>query len=1270
MSSNTHNQSTTQEETGVTSSRIYLQLITYLTGFLLFIAINIGFTQLFERLNAQIENEHARLQIGETIIADLTRIENKVYKMATSTSIRGQQKARAEIQTAIQQLDQALNVLEHGGSLQRTTQLNIESQATMLRQIRYRRSQNASEYILEVIDLRPKLIQIESESNTLLNLLMKREQLRDSSQQNDFIQILSDIKDHLRKLPPLFTRMSENANRLFYESQLKLDALEANIQSRKSRYNLIQTTLSASIILIVLLISHLVLRQVTSSNNQLNLLTRELEFQKFAVDQHAIVSSTDAEGRITYANDKFCSISGYSREELLNNTHSLLKSGKQSAAFYTDLWHTIASGQTWHGEICNHDKHHHEYWMDSTIVPLLDSEQKPFQYISISTDVTEHKAMEERIRESNHFLSRLTDTMGEGVYAEDKQGQCIFVNQEAERLLGWKKDELLGKKLYQLIHVHNEDQHPFNTNQANIQQSIAQGTKFSSDTEIFVHKDGHTFPVSIVAAPLYENSSISGTVAVFQDISSRKEAESAMSAAKEAAESASKLKSDFLANMSHEIRTPMNAIIGMSHLVLQTSLNHKQHHQIEKVHQSAESLLRIINDILDFSKIEADKLELEATEFRLDDVFDNLANLLSFKAEEKGLELLFNIASSTPVKLIGDPLRLGQILINLCSNAVKFTEQGEVIIEVEPTNIIDNKITMQFTVSDTGIGMSASQCQSLFQSFNQLDSSTTRKYGGTGLGLAISRKLAEMMEGKIWLTSTENVGSTFYFQAQFGLAAATEITLPSPSEQFPHLRTLVIDKNRSARNIYQSMLNSLGLQTSTISSGEEAIELITTNQDKTSYDLIILAWHMPDLDGLSLLKRLRSLKLKTPPRVMILASPSDHDAILETTENLAIDGIINKPVTPYSLMKSLTSTLHSTSKEKISNSRVHDETSDCILQLQGARILLVEDNEINQEVASSLLEINGLSVIIANNGVEALNQLEQASFDGVLMDIQMPEMDGYEASRRIRQQKAFKDLPIIAMTANAMPSDVGQALSAGMNDHIAKPISTYTLFTTLAHWITPSQQPSKPLNDSAPSTSSNIDTLTVLNTAQAIKRLDNNHALYQKMLTKFSSNQSVVMTDMQEAINQQDQAGAIRGAHTLKTISATIGANKLERIARELEYSFKTKLSEHEPQLEALHTALKITLDAVNHQLALSKPNQPQQSYLQNKQVRLHLDTLKQKLEAYDAESMDDLKAAISANKDQNYHLQFKKLEHLIDRYDYELALSMLNQLLETMDTI
>ena len=770
-----------------------------------------------------------------------------------------------------------------------------------------------------------------------------------------------------------------------------------------------------------------------------------------------------------------------------------------------------------------------------------------------------------------HFRAIFENT-GAGIVSRGADRRLINANQAYLDFIGYTREEL--EVLDPSALMRDEDREPV---RENMERLIRGEISIYRLERRYRRRDGGLRWADVVTTSIRdEQGRLAATTTIVNDITERKALEDELRQAREVAEEATKTKSMFLANMSHEIRTPMNAIIGMSHLALKTGLDAKQRDYVQKIHNAGTALLGIINDILDFSKIEADKLTMETTAFALEDVMSNVSTVVGQKVFEKGLELLFDVDPGVPRRLLGDPLRLGQILTNLVSNSVKFTENGEVCIKVVVVELVGEKVKLEFSVRDTGIGMTPEQAGRMFRPFTQADGSTTRRYGGTGLGLTICKKLVEMMGGAIRVKSEAGTGSTFSFTAWFGIDTATDRLRVVP-ESLDGARVLVADDNSSAREVLAENLGSMTFSVDQVASGAEAVEAVRHQAAAGApYRLVFMDWKMPGMSGV---EAAREIKREAGAPAVIMVTAFGREDVRQEADEAGLDGFLVKPVSPSSLFDAIIQ-LCAPDRAVASAAGASAERR---YALDGMKVLLAEDNEINQQIAIELLEAAGASVEVARNGREAVDKVRSgAAWDAVLMDLQMPELDGISATEAIRADERFRELPIIAMTAHAMVEERERCFAAGMNDHVTKPIEPDVLYQTLLRWFRRGSGTDAPtrLERSPVAHPAALPPIPGIDTAAGLKRVAGNMALYRNLLARFGEGQADAPAAIRAALLAGDRALAERLSHTLKGVSGNIGAAAVQAAAAELERAIRDGAAADAP-IGALERELQSVVGAL-----------------------------------------------------------------------------------------
>ncbi len=760
-----------------------------------------------------------------------------------------------------------------------------------------------------------------------------------------------------------------------------------------------------------------------------------------------------------------------------------------------------------------------------------------------------------RLTETTRELSAIFDTATVGI-ALTRDRRVIRCNAHMEHIFGYEPGELVGTD----TRAWYLDDEAYERLGRELYTEVLAGRQYRGEQQ-FQRRDGRPFWARVACQLFSPERPEEGVLAIVEDTTDEHRAAEALQFAKDAAEQANAAKGSFLANMSHEIRTPMNAIIGMTHLALKTGLDDRQRDYLTKIQRSANHLLGVINDILDFYKIEANKLGLESIDFQLASVLEHFATLVAEKAAAKGLELIFDVGRDVPNQLIGDPLRLGQILINYGNNAVKFTERGEVSVKVRKLSQQDGNVLLRFDVRDTGIGIAPEQQAQLFQSFQQADSSTSRRFGGTGLGLAIVRSLADMMGGEVGVDSQPGLGSTFWFTARLGLGL-------QPAYSFAHAalkgrRMLVVDDNDSARTVLLDLLDGLGFHAEACDGGPAALVAVArADTAGQPFDVVLIDWQMPGMDGIELGRRLRALPLQHPPHRLLITGYGREEVQEQATQE-QFGAVLVKPIHGSALIDHLLPVLTG-GPAAAPAPGPSQAPPPGLRQLRGRRVLVVDDNDINRQIAAELLRDAGLVADTADDGAQAVEAVQARPYDLVLMDMQMPVMDGNQATRAIRalpRTGGLDVLPIIAMTANVMEADRRACLDAGMNDFLSKPVEPERLYALLLAWIKPASVPlpapaaAPPAHDTGAADAA-LEALRHtpgLDVDTGLRRSGHKAALYLSLLQRFVEGQSETPALIAQALADNRGQDARRLAHTLKGVAGNLGAPQVHAAAAALD---------------------------------------------------------------------------------------------------------------------
>lgn len=893
----------------------------------------------------------------------------------------------------------------------------------------------------------------------------------------------------------------------------------------------------------------------------------------------------DAAGIIKKCNLEAVNIFGYSRSELLNTSIDQLLPesfrGKHAHLRGTYLDNPTPRRMGGNRDLFARHKSGSLFPVEIGLVTVALNNE--LHVIAAITDITERKKLERERNKLSQILEMTPDFIG----TADMDGNLGYHNKASFDMLGIPMETDMST-------MHIKNMHPEWAAKLILETAHPQLAKtgvWMGETAL-LHKDGHEIPVSqVIILHRDKNGEPEFISTVMRDISEQKRREQELSEARIAADAASRAKSEFIANMSHEIRTPMNAVLGMTQLMLRTPLSRQQKEYLQKSQGAAKTLLGILNDILDFSKVEAGKLNIEPHIFSLDEVLRNLGVIAASSLKGKSVEIIYDIPHDLPAQIVGDSLRLGQVLINLTSNAIKFTNEGQVVISLTITSLEDQIILIRFAVEDSGIGISPEQWKNLFKGFAQAEASTTRRYGGTGLGLVISKRLVELMGGELEGRSEYGKGTRFEFELPFTVVESyqqKEIQTPLQNK-----RVLLADDNSRTRETIAKIITTFGWQLELATSGNQAIELIQAAHKKQNpFDVMFIDWNMPELSGLATCQKINRELKEARPSVIIMLSQTPDDLADQKIQcdQANVDGLITKPITASMLLDAVSDVI--LARNLIKNTQFESEPTT--QRLAGINILLVEDNELNQEVARELLVQEGAVVQIANNGLEAVELVcnSHVKIDIVLMDVQMPVMDGFEATKKIREMSQFSSLPIIAMTANAMLEDRNAALKAGMNDHIGKPFSLENLVHTLNRWVkiaskvTAEESPLLPVAEPAIAADDHLFGFDVQGT---LIRLGGKPEFYLRFLKSFVGQLEASKSNFRTALNEKDNKQIYLQVHSIKGVAGTMGAVELSAYAKQLHSELQTKtgreLSHEEGNtfLTLLHEAGENALKVIEH---------------------------------------------------------------------------------------
>jgi PAS domain S-box-containing protein len=1047
---------------------------------------------------------------------------------------------------------------------------------------------------------------------------------------------------------------------------------------------------------------HCVWRDITERKQAEEILKKSEERYRIAFNQQfQLMALLSPEGHVLEINDLPLKIQGSNRkdivgkpfwqcpawkdlpewQEIIKNRIKQVTSMKEPL-FVEDMFQTAS------GEI---------HYVDAVYKTIRGSDDSIDYILAQATDITERKEAEKAADAAHARINHILASSPAVLYSFDATGDNdpTFISENVRELFGYEPSEYLEDRNFVSDRIHPEDTSDL---ERGFSRLLKEGHLVNEYR--FRRKDGSYCWVGDELRVIYDEAGEPvEIVGSWRDISAHKQREEelsryqehledlvrertyALQEAKNNAETADQAKRDFLVNMSHEIRTPMNAVTGLSHLAMQTELTEQQSDYLTKINSSALALLGIINDILDFSKIEAGKIELDSVAFNLNEVLDRISTIVAYNASEKGLEFIFSQSENVPDSLIGDPLRLGQILLNLVTNAVKFTDKGDIIVSIELIEQTTNRVMLKFSVQDTGIGLSKKQAKKLFKAFSQADTSTTRVYGGTGLGLSISNRLTELMGGEIGVESELNKGSTFWFTADLGYETSAKVKSKSLFvSDLQGMRVLIVDDNDSSREILSKTLRDFSLDVSTVASGEEALEIIAkvSGSDGELYELILMDWKMPGMDGIEVSRLIKENKQLSHIPTIIMVTAYGQLEVKQQAEEIGLEGFIVKPVTPSAMLDVIMTAFGQEQLPGHISQKKQARDTDAIEDIIGAKVLLVEDNKINQQVERELLEGNGLDVMVASNGQAALVAVKKVSFDIVFMDLEMPIMDGYQATCEIRKDSKFNKLPIIALTAHAMEEFREKCLQVGMNDHLSKPVDPDDLFDMLVKWIVPKSRTTTQRLITQPSIKKDElpKDLPGINIESGLRKIGGSHILFKKLLKEFHQDYQDATNALTTSLADNNRETAQRLVHTLKGVAGSIGADPLYKAASELEAGLKNKRKKNFKKLiEAFDEALKLVIYSagfLNEDISTKRSDRDAETKIMASVDRHKLETLLLELDGLlingdpmASEQLDRIKDIVKGTELQ---LRIQCIVQQIDNYDFDEAHKTLAEIGRTLD--